>query len=160
MTKTELAQKMQDAGAFLPGKRVKLDTTAYADGVYTAIASAVHGGLVSTSQPRTVYVLNGPLNGKIAFTNVTAGQVLDKGSFIFEIASESTPVPFNKVTFRAKNAETGLEIKRSTPNVAAKMAINWRMKDVPSGDYDVTIEGAAGDTLLASAPIRVKIVNP
>lgn len=139
---------------------VTFDTRGYRDGVYTLVATAHKAGGNVTSQPRVVYVLNGELTGSLKFTNVNAGQSLAK-SYVFNIDTESSPVPFNRVTFHARNVETGRIVTKATPNVAAKMALNWRMKDLPSGAYDIWLDGTAGKrTAIVSSTIRVRLDNP
>ena len=89
---------------------------------------------------------------------VIAPNGVGKDAFVFNMDVISSPIPFNLITFRAKSVDSDFEIVRSTPNVAGKMALNWRMKDAPKGEYDLTIEGHAGAAgTVTSAPIRVKI---
>ncbi len=139
--------------------RYSLDTTQHADGVYVLTASVPTGQKTLKSQPRTVYFLNGVATGAIKFTNLQEAQEL-KGAFVFEFDVEYKPVPFTKIVFKAKNSVTGAEIVRSTPNVANKMALNWRLADVEAGDYEVSLEGYAGDSkAVGSARVKIKVVK-
>jgi hypothetical protein len=133
-----------------------LDTTQYADGVYTLVASADHAGGTDTSQPRIVYVLNGKLSGELHFLNLTEGQTVAAKTLVLQIESSASPVPFRNVVFHAKHVESGEEIEKSTVNVASKLALSWRM-DIPGGDYDVWLEGSAGDQSISSEPIRIHV---
>ena len=142
------------------GRRgMALVSTQYADGVYTLQAVAHHGSATDVSEPRIVYVLNGKLTGSLSFTNVTAGQSITAQSFVMEMRTQSAPVPFSQLTFHAKSVATGEEVtKISTVNVASEMAMSWR-RILPAGQYDLTLEGSAGDASVFSAPIRVSVTD-
>jgi len=89
---------------------------------------------------------------------VTDGKEL-KDAFVFEFDASSDPVPFTEVIFVAKNLATGEEITRRTPNVAPKMALNWRLKDAPVGEYELTLIGRAGDQTVTGSPVKVKVIR-
>lgn len=140
------------------GRTDNLDTTQYPDGVYTLTAIAHHGGATDKSQPRIVYLLNGTLTGSLQFTNITAGQSIAAQTFVMEMSTTSSPIPFSTVTFHSKSVSTGQTWDKSTVNVADKMAMSWRTQD-PAGDYDVWLEGSAGGQTITSAPIRVTVTD-
>ncbi len=136
-----------------------LDTTKYKDGVYVMTATSNVNGKTLQSQPRTVYVLNnGIASSDLKFTNLKEGQEL-KEKFVFDFDADSKPVPFTEVIFTAKNLATGEEITRRTPNVAPKMALNWRMADAAAGEYEVKLTGKAGAYSISSDAVKVKVAK-
>ena len=51
---------------------------------------------------------------------------------------------------------------KTTPNVASKMILNWRTKNVPNGDYDLTVDANMGDadpSPVHALPVRVTLTN-
>jgi len=140
-------------------QKFAFDTTKYKDGVYILTASAAVGGKTLLSQPRTVYVLNGNLSSnELKFTNLKEGQEL-KEKFVFEFDAASAPVPFTEVIFTAKNLGTGEETVRRTPNVAPKMALNWRLADAAVGEYEVKLTGKAGTQSVEGPSVKIKVVR-
>ncbi len=140
-------------------QKFSLDTTKYKDGVYVMSASMKLAGKELKSQPRTVYVLNGALASEaLKFTNLKEGQEL-KEKFVFEFDAVSTPVPFTEVVFTAKHLTSGKEVVRRTPNVAPKMALNWRLADAEVGEYDVRLTGKAGAQSIDGPSMKVKVIR-
>lgn len=135
---------------------LSLDTSSYSDGIYQLTATASHAGGTSASQPKRVYILNGALTGGLKFTNVTAGSEVT-GKFILEFEVNSAPIPFARVTFKATNVSTGKVITKSTTNVAAKMALSWLTQKIDKGQYDLTLEGYAGNGVVTSEPLRIVV---
>jgi len=133
-----------------------VDTTLVKDGVYTLVAKANTTTGMVESQPRTVFVLNGAFTGSVAFNNVTAGQVIT-GQIDLPIDVAFAPVPFTKITFKARNLATGEEMIRVTPNVLNKMKFLWRAQLAPKGDYELTLTAVAGKHTVVSAPVQVKV---
>ena len=88
------------------GMKADLDTTKLSDGVYELVAIANHRDGLGKSEPRVIYVLNGAFAGTVEFKSVKAGDTIG-GDVHLELATTSTPVPFTKITFRAKNVATG-----------------------------------------------------
>lgn len=130
-------------GESRPGQRVKLDTMEFEDGVYVLKATAQHSGGTGESQPRTIYILNGEFEGDLSFENLTAGQtVADELELI--VNTTSSPIPFTKVAFKARNKATGMVMTRATPHVLPKMKLLWRAQLLENGRYDVWLEGQAG----------------
>ncbi len=137
--------------------RAFIDTTQYADGVYTLIATANHKDGQAFSAPRRVIILNGELEGDLKITNITPGQKLSK-EIEFKIEINVNPVPLTRIIYHAKNVATGEEILRSTNNPLDKMLMFWRTQYAPNGEYDITLEGRVGDIAsITSDPIRVTV---
>jgi len=146
------------AGWEEPGRyrALSVDTTTVKDGVYTLVARANHAGGITESQPRTVFVLNGAFTGSLAFNNVTEGQVIT-GQIDLPINVTFAPVPFTKITFKARNLATGEEMIRVTPNVLNKMKFLWRAQLAPKGDYELTLTGISGKNTVTSPAVHVKV---
>lgn len=142
------------------GSRAVLDTTKYEDGLYTIQATAKHGAETSTSQPRTVAILNGDFAGTAKFTNLKEGQEL-KEQIKLEVETTASPVPFTQLTFIAKNLETGEETKRFTQNPTSKMVMLWRAQLVKNGKYEVTLVGDVGTVATVKMPpVHVTVNHP
>lgn len=140
-----------------PFRGVALDTTQYADGVYTIQAVAKHGAGTSMSQPRTVSILNGPFDGSVKITNLTEGQEV-KDKMDLQIETSAAPVPFTTLTFIAKNLETGEEMKRFTNNPTSKMKMLWRAQLIANGKYEVSLVGQVGNVATVKMqPVHVTV---
>ncbi len=139
-------------------RAITLDTTKFADGMYTIVATAQYPGGTGTSQPRHISILNGTLHGSLKFTSVKPNDVL-KGSAVLDLELVASPVNFNRVTFYAKNKASGESLRRSTTNTANKMAIGWRTSGLPNGSYDIWLDATAGNTTVTSDVTPVKLQN-
>ena len=136
---------------------VSLDSTQYADGEYTIVATAHHGGTDSTSQAHRVYICNGKFTGSIQ-TNLTNGQTVT-GQQEVTLTLASSPIPFTRVNFTVTSVATGEQWFRSTYNTVPSMQMLWRAQLLPDGQYDLTFEGVSGSFSAKSAPLRVTVQN-
>lgn len=141
-----------------PGERVMIDTTEFEDGVYTLKATAHYSGGVAESQPRTVYLLNGAFDGNLSFENLTAGQTV-AGQTELVVNTSSSPIPFTKIAFKARNKATGKIMTRASPHVLPKMKLLWRAQLLDNGAYEVWLEGQAGHAAVASNMIDITIAH-
>jgi len=140
-----------------PGGRVTVDTTQFPDGVYEiqAVADTNSGDI--TSQPRTIYLLNGSYQGSVSFANLKEGEVITESKEI-ELKTSGTPVPFTSISFKAVNLKTGAENIRSTYTVLPEMKMLWRAQYLENGDYLVKLEAKVGDKVtLESKSYTVKV---
>lgn len=144
-------------GNSLTAGRTPFDTTQFKDGSYALVARAEHASGIGESQPRRVHILNGPFTGSLAFANLTDGQSVT-GQQTLQIQLNYQPVPFTKITFRAKHLQTGEETVRTTYNCLPQIQFLWRAQLVAKGPYELTLEGQVGSvTKVQSAPIRVTV---
>jgi hypothetical protein len=132
------------------------DTTEVSDGVYQLIAKATHKKGTSKSQVIDVSVLNGKITGTVGFSNITAGDEIT-GKKPLNITSTSSPVPFSKVRFEAKNLATGKIISRETTNVAPKLVLGWDTTKATPGSYELKVLGLVGNQKVSSAPITITV---
>lgn len=136
-----------------------LDTTQFADGVYEMTAVAHHGTAKTSSQVKTVHILNGAVTGSVAITNVQNGATL-KGAQTLEITTQSAPVPLSRLRFSYKNVATGEVSTRTSYTVLPNMKMLWRAQLLPVGNYEIKLEGLVGDKVaMTSAPMTVSIQN-
>ena len=139
------------------GDRIVVDTTKFADGVYTVLAQADTSTGMVLSQPRTLYILNGPHSGSVQLMNLSDGETLTDGKEL-DIQTTGSPVPYTSIKFKAVNLKTGAENVRSTYTVLPSMKMLWRAQYLENGDYRVTVEAKVGDKVtVETKPITVKI---
>lgn len=139
------------------GSRITVDTTKFPDGVYEIQAVADTTGGEVTSQPRTIYLLNGSHQGSVSLVNVNEGEVITDSKEI-ELKTSGTPVPFTSISFKAVNLKTGEENIRSTYTVLPEMKMLWRAQYLENGDYLVKLEAKVGDKVTVdSKAYQVKV---
>lgn len=140
--------------------RAVIDTTKYEDGVYLIQAVAKHGNETSTSQTRRISILNGPFKGMVKINNLSANQEVT-GEMKLEVETSAAPVPLTKLTFVAKNMETGEETKRFTENPTEKMVMLWRAQLLKNGKYQISLTGEVGQVASVKMPtIQVTVNHP
>lgn len=154
LTKDGKQRKELRANAF---NKVVLDTTEHEDGVYTIQAVAKHGSETSTSQPRRISILNGEFDGSVKITNLTEGQEVTAETKL-QVETAASPVPLTKLTFIAKNLETGEETKRFSENPTSKMVMLWRAQLVKNGKYELNLIGEVGKVATVKmTPLHVSV---
>lgn len=133
-----------------------IDTTKYEDGVYQLQAAAKHGNDVTMSAPRRVHILNGSFKGAVKFMNLKDGDTVEK-EIKLQVGVEAAPVPFNRITLRVKNMDTGETTLRTTDQPDSALVMLWRAHLLKNGKYQLQLEGQAGSEKVMSESIQVTV---
>jgi hypothetical protein len=156
-------QLLQGTAAKLTGEVARssnavIDTTQLADGIYEVQAIAERDSGMEYSQPRQVYVLNGPHTGTVDFIKPRSGATLS-GKETLQLSATYAPVPFSKIVFKAKNVATGQLVTRETPHVASRLELNFQTAKLDNGDWELSLDGVIGSKTVSSRPLAVTIRN-
>lgn len=135
-----------------------IETSFLKDGVYEIQPYADHANGRAFGPSKTLHILNGPLQGKVAFKNVAAQQNIS-GTLIVEFDVQSTPTPFDRIVFQRKHLSSGETSQKGTTNVASFMKMSWRTQNLANGTYEVKVSGIAGNRKVESDPIIVTVAN-
>jgi hypothetical protein len=135
-----------------------IDTTTIADGTYTLQATATSGGTTVTSEPRTIYVLNGTETGNVQFSGLTPGQTLN-GTANVNLTATYAPIPFTQIRVSITDSTGAAVSSFSTGNVGTAMAFGWDTTRHPNGSYTLSVVGLAGTQTTQASTATVTIQN-
>ncbi len=141
------------------GASATIDTTQMKDGVYTLQAKATSGSTTVSSEPRTVYVLNGTETGSVALSGLKAGTTVS-GLTDIPVTVTSSPVPFTSITAQLINSAGVVLSSVASGNVGpTTKVLGVDTTRGPNGTYTISVFGTAGTQNTAAQTVSVNVKN-
>jgi hypothetical protein len=142
---------------------VKFDTTQISEGHYQVVARSLASKV--QSQTREFFVINHIPKLALSFRGAPGTNLNQplKGRPEFLIQTETSPVPFQRIEFRAIDANGKIVSSKKNDYVLSNMKMGWRTSAIPNGQYQIYFHGEIsylGKLYMTDSPVlRITIQN-